>query len=78
MSRDLESIIVEKIRTLDEEQQKEVLAFMKNLERNRTPLKRLSELVDECFKDVPPEAFVQLPTDGAENHDHYLYGAPKK
>ena len=27
---------------------------------------------------LPDEAFEQLPTDGASEHDHYLYGAPKK
>lgn len=27
---------------------------------------------------VPPEERDRMPHDGAENHDHYLYGAPKK
>jgi hypothetical protein len=26
---------------------------------------------------VPPQEFVQLPSDGADQHDHYLYGQPK-
>ncbi len=29
-------------------------------------------------RDIPAEEWQKLPTDGAENHDHYLYGAPKK
>ena len=27
--------------------------------------------------EVPPEEWDKLPHDGAVNHDHYLYGAPK-
>ena len=27
---------------------------------------------------LPPEVFERLPADGASEHDHYLYGTPKK
>ena len=27
---------------------------------------------------LPAEAFEALPTDGASEHDHYLYGSPKR
>ncbi|MCB9384621.1 MAG: hypothetical protein H6509_08400 [Bryobacterales bacterium] len=27
---------------------------------------------------LPPEAFDGLPTDGASQHDHYIYGTPKR
>ena len=27
---------------------------------------------------LPDEAFEHLPADGASEHDHYLYGSPKK
>jgi len=30
------------------------------------------------MKDVPPEEFARLPKDGASEHDHYLYGHPKR
>lgn len=29
-------------------------------------------------KRIPPEDVARLPTDGAHNLDHYLYGSPKK
>ncbi len=32
----------------------------------------------ESRKRVPPEEFAQLPRDGADEHDHYLYGHPKR
>ena len=27
---------------------------------------------------MPPEAFDDLPKDGASEHDHYIYGTPKR
>jgi len=29
-------------------------------------------------QSLPPEVIDRLPTDGAANHDHYLYGSPKQ
>ncbi len=78
MSTDLKRVVVEKLQTLTEEQQREVLAFMEGLGRKTTPLERLGELIDDCFKDVPQEVMDELPTDASSNLDHYLYGASKK
>ena len=36
------------------------------------------ELILDNMKDVPPEEFAKLPKDGASEHDHYLYGHPKR
>jgi Arc/MetJ-type ribon-helix-helix transcriptional regulator len=36
------------------------------------------DMVDELRKSVPPEEFAKLPTDGARQLDHYLYGSPKR
>jgi Arc/MetJ-type ribon-helix-helix transcriptional regulator len=38
----------------------------------------LLEMVDELRKKVPPEEFSRLPTDGAKQLDHYIYGIPKR
>jgi len=29
-------------------------------------------------RDIPPEELAKLPTDGASQHDHYIYGTPKR
>jgi hypothetical protein len=34
--------------------------------------------IEENLSKVPQEVWDRLPTDGAEQHDHYLYGTPKK
>ncbi len=40
--------------------------------------KPLWEIADDLLKDVPQEVLDRLPTDGAAQHDHYLYGTPKR
>src|SRR4051794_34930774 len=34
----------------------------------------IMDMVKEAFADVPPEDVARLPTDGAAEHDHYIYG----
>ena|SRR5947208_1956400 len=38
----------------------------------------LWEQILSLTRDLPPEAFAGLPTDGASQHDHYIYGTPKR
>jgi hypothetical protein len=38
----------------------------------------LSEQIAALSRDVPREVLDSWPTDGASQHDHYLYGAPKR
>jgi hypothetical protein len=36
------------------------------------------EVIADNMSDVPPDEFEKLPVDGASEHDHYLYGHPKR
>jgi hypothetical protein len=36
------------------------------------------QIVAEAMQDVPDEVLQRLPGDGASEHDHYLYGWPKR
>jgi hypothetical protein len=38
----------------------------------------LLKFVDRIEKEVPASELEKLPTDGGQNLDHYLYGAPKR
>jgi hypothetical protein len=38
----------------------------------------ISEVIAEIMADVPPDVLAQLPKDGASQHDHYIYGWPKR
>ncbi len=58
----------------------EVLAFLLSVRSEKYPEthKPIWQIAQEIMADVPPEIIAQLPTDGAEQHDHYIYGTPKR
>ena len=45
------------------------------LERRHLPV---WERIISLTADAPPEELEKPPTDGASQHDHYLYGIPKR
>ena len=40
--------------------------------------KPIWEIFKETVDALPAEVVAQLPEDAAEQHDHYLYGTPKR
>jgi Ribbon-helix-helix protein, copG family len=38
----------------------------------------IADAILENMRDVPPEIMGSMPEDGASQHDHYIYGWPKK
>ncbi|MDH3603521.1 MAG: antitoxin family protein [Candidatus Tectomicrobia bacterium] len=42
------------------------------------PGKHVWEIADELLAEIPEEALESLPTDGAAQLDHYIYGTPKR
>lgn len=44
----------------------------------RRPLQTAAEIILSSMSDVPPEIMATMPKDGASQHDHYIYGKPKK
>ncbi len=45
--------------------------------QNRTP-KPIWDKISDIMKDLPKSELDKLPLDGAEQHDHYIYGIPKR
>lgn len=43
-----------------------------------TPLQTAADIILGHMRNVPPEIMARMPEDGANQHDHYLYGWPKK
>ncbi len=46
--------------------------------KTQSKFKPIWEVADEIIASLPEEAINELPTDGATQHDHYLYGTPKR
>jgi hypothetical protein len=84
MSANLEQAILKKLRALPDGKQEEVLALVEALldkeqlvgpESTRRPI---GEIFEELSSQISFEEWAELPQDGAEQHDHYLYGSPKR
>lgn len=86
METTIEQQVIETIRVLPEEKQKEVLEYAKKIveiedteNKNGKPKPRkLFQKLEELRAKLPPDAWKNSPTDGSLNHDHYLYGSPKR
>jgi len=79
MHTDLSQIVAEKMQNFPVEKQQKVLEFVESIEQSEEPKKQtLLDKLEAISKRVPDEVWEKLPVDGAENIDHYLYGAPKK
>ena len=80
MPVNLQHTIQEQIQVLSEEEMRQVLNFVTGLReaKQASRAKSISTVFEELSNQVPLEEWSKLPSDGAENHDHYLYGAPKK
>jgi len=57
-------------------------AWLQKLAEQETPLtspqRHIADVIRENMQDVPPEIMARMPQDGATQHDHYIYGWPKK
>jgi len=74
-----EKELVDKIKVLSSESQKIVLEFVVKLEKKMEKPKRLDVLteIDKIVNSKPAEIWSEVPKDGAEKVDEYLYGARK-
>jgi hypothetical protein len=58
-------------------------AWLQQLAAEQQPLpnrphRHIADVICENMQDVPPEIMPRMPEDGASQHDHYIYGWPKK
>ena len=42
------------------------------------PLQTAANIILSCMSNIPPDVMASMPKDGAHQHDHYIYGWPKK
>jgi hypothetical protein len=74
-------VIQNKVPMLAPDQQQQVLDFVEFLaQKNQTPAPKQSiwDMIDEHMARLPDEVWENMPTDGSYQHDHYLYGTPKR
>ena len=52
--------------------------LVQDIESAPEPRRHISDVIRENMSRVPPEIMAKMPTDGASQHDHYIYGLPKR
>ena len=74
----VEEQIVNKIRSLSDEEREDVLRYVDNVLKRHDRPATLGERIKQIVADVPDEIWNRVPTDGPEQHDHYIYGTRKR
>ena len=80
MSANLQNSIQEQVRILSDDEMRQVLSFVNGLRDGKKSgqTKPILAIFENLSNEISLAEWSELPTDGAENHDHYLYGTPKK
>lgn len=80
MPTEIAETIFEKVKNLPLKQQEDVLEMIESKFSNTASgnSRPIWEVIAEISSEIPDEEWEKLPSDGSVNHDHYLYGAPKK
>jgi len=68
--------LLQELETASDETIHQLLDFLHQTQAAKTK-QPFWQFIEELTADIPPEVLETLPTDGAEQHDHYLYGTPK-
>lgn len=73
--RSPEEVIRKALDALDAKEQQETPPPAKEKKRSTVPV---WQRFQDATRSIPEEELAALPPDGASEHDHYLYGLPKR
>lgn len=79
MQTEITQSLLDKIPMLSSEKQRDLLVQVESLlkvEEAEQPT--IWQKIRARAKNIPDEVWGEMPRDGSENQDHYLYGAAKK
>lgn len=77
MQIDMAREIFEIVKILPEDKQKIILEQAEEF-ADTEPKLSIWDRIIERSKNIPDDVWAELPTDGSEQLDHYLYGNPRK
>ena len=69
--------VVRHVNTLPDGQLRDVLRFIESLRTSDPSSPSIEEKIAAIVEDAG-EGLQDVPSDGAEHHDHYIYGRPKQ
>lgn len=74
----LKQDVIQRVKALPEDQLRDVLQFVESLQSSEQASRSIEEKIARIVNDEPRDIWEDVPADGAENHDHYIYGRPKQ
>ncbi len=77
MQTDVAQEIFNKVSVLPESKQRAILEQIEKLAEEGRPVSIWDRILAHS-KEIPDEVWEQMPVDGSEQHDHYIYGSPKR
>lgn len=77
MHTDVAQEVFDVVKSLPKDAQLKILREARSLAEHRAS-RPIWERIRELGAQIPEEELAKMPTDGSEQHDHYLYGSPKK
>lgn len=79
MQTDVAETIFDIVKVFPKTKQERVLDLVIEMkDEDNSSLKNLLQEIEKRGKEIPDEAWAEVPSDGSVNHDHYLYGAKKR
>ncbi len=70
--------VIREMETLPDDQVRDVLRFIKSLRQTPRSTRSIDEKIEAIVDEAPDDIWENVPADGAEQHDHYIYGTPKQ
>ncbi len=74
----LDDLLLEALQALREKQGAASLCFSHTAPHETRPDRPIWETITQRMQKLPDDVLERLPSDGASEHDHYLYGSPKQ
>ena len=76
--RALKEEVIRHVKTLPDDRLREVLRFVESLHTSDLPSQSIEERIATIVSEESEEVWEDVPSDGAQHHDHYIYGRPKQ
>ena len=75
--RALREELIRQVRILPEDRLQDVLHFVESLRSSEQSTASVEDKIAAIVEEQSRDVWEGVPADGAERHDHYIYGRPK-
>lgn len=69
--------VIRQVEGLPEDQLHEVLRFVESMSGSQSSSRSIEDKITTVVDEEAGDVWDEVPSDGAERHDHYIYGAPE-